>query len=231
LFIRGCFISPYPPLIFKISASVIIILQAKHSGSNEWIFIDVNNLPPFRTNKEEELASRISAAFDSVSDYVGFSAKIYSTFDNKHMMDGIISGWQLKDTWHNAHTLTSDKINIKADRASTTLLYLASQYGHLEVVKALLDHRDIDVNQARSNGVTPLHAATQNGHLEVVEVLRSWERSTYINGKRSRDEDGSDKQRPLMFSEGARKRQRTNDEEVGNDDSNQPIHVNRIPNF
>lgn len=320
------------PVALEMENSNHAIAIGYDSISNEWIFIDVNSLPPFRINREEDLARYISAAFDSVSGYIGISAKIYSTFDNKHTMDGIIRVWQQKDAWHNAHTLTSDKINKKADRAGTALLYLAaqqgsldtvtallerkvdvnqaningatslhiaaqeghlevvsalldhheidvnhvsnnratplhtaaqnghlevveallghaaninqvdingatalyiaSQNGHLEVVEVFLEHRDVDVNQARHNGMTPLHAAAQNDHLEVIEVLRKSGASVYKNRKRPRDEDGSDKQRTLMFSEGVRKRQRTNDEEVGNDDSNQPIHVNRIlPNF
>ena len=53
-----------------------------------------------------------------------------------------------------------------------TPLYMASQLGHVEVVKALLDHPHTNVNQARTDaGITPLLMASQKGHVGVVKAL------------------------------------------------------------
>ena len=52
-----------------------------------------------------------------------------------------------------------------------TPLYMASQQGHVEVVKTLLGAKDIEVNKASGNGTTPLYVASQNGQAEVAKAL------------------------------------------------------------
>jgi ankyrin repeat protein len=51
-----------------------------------------------------------------------------------------------------------------------TLLCIASIYGRLPVVHALL-HAGADVDKAMDNGATPLYMASQNKHLPVVQAL------------------------------------------------------------
>ena len=51
-----------------------------------------------------------------------------------------------------------------------TPLCIASQNGHLEIVKVLIA-AGADVNQATKNGCTPLYVASLYGHLEVIKVL------------------------------------------------------------
>ena len=52
----------------------------------------------------------------------------------------------------------------------TTTLLLASEYGYLEVVNALVA-TGADVNKADNDGWTPIYVASQDGHLEVVQAL------------------------------------------------------------
>eukprot|EP00438_Fugacium_kawagutii_P004074 Skav227082 [mRNA] locus=scaffold1387:157219:163724:- [translate_table: standard] len=49
-------------------------------------------------------------------------------------------------------------------------LFIASQNGHLEVVRLLID-AGADVNKARTEGASPLFVASHKGHLEVVHLL------------------------------------------------------------
>ena len=56
-----------------------------------------------------------------------------------------------------------------------TPLLVASEKGHLEVVRLLLSKEGIDINKPAKNGLTPLIFASWKGHLEIVRVLLSKE--------------------------------------------------------
>lgn len=50
-------------------------------------------------------------------------------------------------------------------------LFLASKYGHAEVVQGLLDYGSRTINDAQDYGFTPILAAAESGHLNVVRIL------------------------------------------------------------
>ncbi|EGZ22618.1 hypothetical protein PHYSODRAFT_489287 [Phytophthora sojae] len=52
-----------------------------------------------------------------------------------------------------------------------TALYLASEYGQLEVARALVKNR-ANVNAENEEEVTPMAVATMNNHSQVVSLLR-----------------------------------------------------------
>ncbi|KAI5790914.1 ankyrin repeat-containing domain protein, partial [Pyronema domesticum] len=52
-----------------------------------------------------------------------------------------------------------------------TPLLLASQYGHIYMVKLLLEQDYIDINVVANNYKTPIFAAAKAGNLEIVELL------------------------------------------------------------
>ena len=54
-----------------------------------------------------------------------------------------------------------------------TPLYGASQEGHVDVVKLILDH-GADINKAPNDGVNPLDIASQRGHEEIVRMLKEY---------------------------------------------------------
>jgi ankyrin repeat protein len=58
----------------------------------------------------------------------------------------------------------------KAQNDGCTPLHMASQQGHVDVVRVLLE-QGADINKAKNNGCTPLFMASQDGHVDVVRVL------------------------------------------------------------
>ena len=57
------------------------------------------------------------------------------------------------------------------DKHGQTALTLAAYEGHVEVVKALLAHSEIDVNAKIENGATALMLAAWEGREDVVNAL------------------------------------------------------------
>ncbi|CAG9171516.1 ankyrin repeat domain-containing protein [Cupriavidus respiraculi] len=60
--------------------------------------------------------------------------------------------------------------------AGETALMMASLQGELEMVKLMVDDKEVEINKT---GWTPLHYAATNGHLEIVQFLL--ERSAYVD--------------------------------------------------
>ena len=59
------------------------------------------------------------------------------------------------------------------DRNRKTPLHWAAENGHLDVVKYLSSHDDVDADAPNLISYTPLHLAADNGHLDVVKYLSS----------------------------------------------------------
>ncbi|CAG2253583.1 unnamed protein product [Mytilus edulis] len=67
--------------------------------------------------------------------------------------------------------LQCDDVDIDlCDDDGCSSLYQASQEGHVDVVKELLQH-SADVNKCDNDGASPLYIASQNGHVDVVKEL------------------------------------------------------------
>lgn len=60
-------------------------------------------------------------------------------------------------------------VNEQNEKGATPL-FLACQYGHLEIVQLLIDNK-AEIELAKHNGSTPLLAACYNGHLSTAELL------------------------------------------------------------
>ena len=52
-----------------------------------------------------------------------------------------------------------------------TALMLASFFGHIDVVKSILKHKNLNINQQTKYGRTALHFASMKGHPGVVELI------------------------------------------------------------
>jgi ankyrin repeat protein len=70
------------------------------------------------------------------------------------------------------HDLLRAGANVNAQQDDgVTALWIASQQGYADVVRALVDHNKVEVNLRGKNGETALWRASCNGHVDVVRVL------------------------------------------------------------
>ena len=68
--------------------------------------------------------------------------------------------------------LLNNGVNVnEPNKHGETPLYLASERGNTEMVKALLDSPGINVDKADSNRYTPLHVATRKSFSKIVKML------------------------------------------------------------
>ena len=57
------------------------------------------------------------------------------------------------------------------DQDGWTSLHWATLHGHLDLVRWLVDEKQVDPSCQSREGWTPLHVASQNGHLDIVRWL------------------------------------------------------------
>lgn len=71
--------------------------------------------------------------------------------------------------------LTQPDIDVNAVSMQTdkTSLFLASQYGHLDCVKALCQHQKIKLTKPNKANLTPIGIARKKEHTEVIQYLKS----------------------------------------------------------
>jgi len=69
---------------------------------------------------------------------------------------------------------------------SNTALMVASQNGHIEIVRLLLSNiSEIDINKANNDGLTALVLAKQEGHVEIVALLKDESLCLFVQVKQS----------------------------------------------
>ena len=82
-----------------------------------------------------------------------------------------------------------DKDKAKNDGASP--LYIATQNGHLPLVKYLVE-QGANLNKADNDGWTPLHIAASKGHFDIISCLVSWGASVTARTLPEFDDDDDD---------------------------------------
>ena len=62
-------------------------------------------------------------------------------------------------------------VNAKAEHSATTAIHNAAAQGHIEILRFLLEHEDIECDLQDANGNTPLMLAANGAHVECVRAL------------------------------------------------------------
>ena len=94
------------------------------------------------------------------------------TFSNESKKEEFLSAAATGDAKNIGGFLRTNETHVDlAPCDSTNALFLASEYGHAEIIRMLLNYAPIRINEVDTNTKTCIYLASQNGHLEVVETL------------------------------------------------------------
>ncbi|GMH95278.1 hypothetical protein TrST_g7360 [Triparma strigata] len=143
-----------------------------HQSFNNWITNRFGKNKSFAVEKEKGHTA-IAKAFVRILDE--------NDSDEKKGVEGY---WKMYGVYHVAENVDGCKEILKKEEevlnfagdGLRTVLYCAALLGRDEIVKLLLKHEKIDVNQGKKNGATPLYVASKNGHSAVVELLLKQEK-------------------------------------------------------
>ena len=69
------------------------------------------------------------------------------------------------------------------DKSGNTLLLMAAQFGHFDLVEILLNQRDADVNASNNTGATALHFACCSDHFNLKGVKALLEKGANVYAK------------------------------------------------
>ena len=62
-------------------------------------------------------------------------------------------------------------VNKAIGQDSVTPIFFAANAGHLEIIKKLMNHPNIDINKGHKSGSTAFFTAARNNHVDIVEYF------------------------------------------------------------
>ncbi|MGL4652687.1 ankyrin repeat domain-containing protein [Cetobacterium sp.] len=142
----------------------------KVSSSEEWKK-RANELEKFGKIKEAEYSRKKSLQINTEK------PKIYNTKNSDSFFDSLV-----KNNYHKTRKFLQNGFNpnyVFVKFKFTIPLIFASQNGHIEIVKLLLEY-GADTNIQTDTGATALGFASQNGHIEIVKLLLEYGADTNI---------------------------------------------------
>src|SRR3990167_6630379 len=133
----------------------------------KWLLIEADS-GPTECLTEPALAIKINQLFSHTSTTI-FNTEVYVTGDNRCAADDIINQWKKTTPYTQSHTITKERASYQdSDRA--TLLYIAAQNDHLDVVKEVLS-KGANMNNVTSSCPTALYTACYYGYADIVKEL------------------------------------------------------------
>ncbi len=131
------------------------------------LLLQYDNIDLNKGDNEENCSPLYMAAFKGHINVVIALLQHPNIEVNEETMEMIINLIEKKDLHPDVY-----HVNVNhADSEGNTLLHIAAQKGYLDIVNALLKHKDIEVNKVNNKNVTPLCLAAAFGHTEIVDAL------------------------------------------------------------
>jgi hypothetical protein len=141
--------------------------------TDEWMFINANQLPPYAVSTNSEVAWHVMTSLFG-SKNIAFATEVYTTGDQSEEVKKRITSWKESEIFKNIHQVTAIKSN-QIDDNGGSWLFLAARKGMLEEVNNLLAanaNPNLEITYMRGGSKTfPLDTAIRNGHHEVVSAL------------------------------------------------------------
>ena len=155
------------PISFILCSSDHCIVIGYDPQSQGWQWISASNSEEI--DNSQEIAKKVMYAFSN-SDFTTFVTEIYVNDTTEKKIKEFLAGCKQKEPWKKLFKVTKETAQ-RSDSMNASWLYIATQNGHLDIVKLLIQEGKANPNQANKNGSTPLLAAARRGHLDIVKFL------------------------------------------------------------
>ncbi len=169
------------PVCFSLNSSQHSIMVCYDQSDKKWQLINAGPIQDITT--DAEIAHAVKAALSDVmgknqlvpdSQSVTFFTMIYANTTESKLIKAALEIERKTADWKKLHDVTPEKAQCFGPFRDSWL-HVASMYGQLEIVKALLlakapPHQGMRTDPYR-NGPTPLCVAVAHGHLEISALL------------------------------------------------------------
>jgi ankyrin repeat protein len=134
--------------------------------ANCWRFIDQSSSEMYQS--DGDLAHVVMNSFKGRNS-VAFGTDIYCKNNDINKVTNRLLVLSRNLLWKKLYELRQKRSLTQGN--STYLLYIAAENGRVDVVKTLLQYKNLTVNKSLKNGGTPLLIAANNGYVDVVKAL------------------------------------------------------------
>jgi hypothetical protein len=137
-----------------------VISVSYNAQSQEWVFIDIHQMPAKKINDIHFLSRMIIAEgfFDVEQQHNTFIKTHIMARGSPHDLQNFMGSWKSDPQWQQIHRLDAKKAE-QIDRYSRTLLHLKA--GDIKAVTELLQH-GADSSKREDDGTTPIQMADAN---------------------------------------------------------------------
>lgn len=179
-----------PPSAFFTYATIYWAAHCRRVFTNNDNIEVTEKLRTFIWDDEE---GTVAASFD---DWISEACSVFTALAPHHPMKPLFEAISSQTNtplfvacFSGLYTILSDVLDLQdpcdwdqRNRAGHTGLYLASRFGHYQIVKFLVD-KGVDINVSCGTYGSPLQAACFAGHVEIAQLLLELKANPKIGGK------------------------------------------------